>query len=112
MGKANAGRGGTPPPQNFRQKVGQHKAKLDRKEKKETHNMAVARKQEPVPVQKVLLWLGLFGAVCACLYAYLNFVLADEEDDEIIAAAEAAARTPDATPEAEPSAAAAVTEAG
>ena len=54
-----------------------------RKENKETENQAIARKQEPFPVSTVMLWLALFGAVSACLYAYLNYVLADDDDDDV-----------------------------
>ena len=82
MGKAS-GRSYDPPAQNFRKKTGQFNAKVGRQENKETENQAIARKQEPFPVSKVLLWLALFGAVSACLYAYLNYVLADDDDDDV-----------------------------
>ena len=101
------GRSYDPPAQNLRQKTGQHNAKVGRKENKETETKAVARKQEPLPVQKILLWLVLFGAVCACVYTYLNYVLSDEEDEEMLAAEAAAAAA-----KAKLSAAAAASDAG
>ena len=108
MGKADRGRSFEPPQQNFRKKVGQFNAKVGKKELKETENTAIARKQDPFPVYKVLLWLAIFGAVCACLYAYLNFVLAD--DDDLPMAQPAAARTPAAA--SSPAPAATPTDAG
>ena len=49
----------------------------------QTHERAIARKQE-FPVHKILLSLAIFGASCALLYAYLSYVLADDDefDDE------------------------------
>ena len=79
MGKGDSrGRSYQPPTQ--RNKTGQFNAKVGRKENKETETQAIARKQEPFPYRKVLLWLAIFGAASACLYAYLNFVLADDDD--------------------------------
>ena len=47
-----------PPDQNFRKKPGNFKAKLDKKENKEVESAAIARKQEPLPIKKVLLGLA------------------------------------------------------
>jgi hypothetical protein len=103
MGKGDSrGRSYEPPPQNFRKKVGQFNAKVGRKENKETENLAIAKKQEPFPVTKIILWLAIFGAVCAILYAYLTYVLADDDDDDLIAAAAAAAARANAMPHAAP----------
>ncbi len=79
MGKGDArGRSYQPPTQ--RNKTGQFNAKVGRKENKETESLAIARKQEPFPYRKVVLWLAIFGAASACLYAYLSYVLADDDD--------------------------------
>ena len=81
MGKADV-RGRGPPVQNFRNKVGAHNAKLGKKENKETEQQALAKKQpDPFPAKQILLYLAIFGAVCALLFAYLNYILADDEDD-------------------------------
>ena len=77
-----------PPDQNFRKKPGNFKAKLDKKENKEVESAAIARKQEPLPIKKVLLGLAAFGAVCALLYTYLNYI-SDEDDIDVLMAAAA-----------------------
>ena len=69
--------------QNFRKETGKFNAKLGKKENKETESHALARKQpDPIPFKKILLFLAIFGAVAACLYAYLTYVLADDEEQD------------------------------
>ena len=81
-GKADRGRMHQPPAADYRKKTGNHTAKLGKKELKETESAALARKQpDPFPLKKVVLSLAIFGAVSACLYAYLQYVLADDDDD-------------------------------
>ena len=80
MGKAGGGRSYDPPAQNFRKKTGNFNAKVGKAERTETHNKAIERKQE-LPVRKIVLSLMIFGAACAILYAYLMYVLADDDDD-------------------------------
>jgi len=76
------GRSYDPPVQDFRKKTGRFNAKVGKTERTETVNRAVARKQD-FPVRQVLLSMAIFGAVSAILYAYLSYVLADDDlDDE------------------------------
>ena len=83
MGKNASGRGYDPPVQNFRKQTGKFNAKLGKKENKETESHALARKQpDPIPFNKILLFLAIFGAVSACLYAYLTYVLADDDEQD------------------------------
>ena len=97
MGKAGGDRGRSfePPVADYRRKVGNFTRKTNlRVEQKETLNRAIAKKQEaPLPLKQLLLSLTIFGAVCGLLYAYLNYVLYDDESEftpEEIAAAMAA----------------------
>ena len=47
------------------------------------------RRRVAVPIKKVLLGLAAFGAVCALLYTYLNYILSDEDDIDVLMAAAA-----------------------
>ena len=80
MGKGDKGRSFTPPAADFRKRTGNFNAKVGRKENKETERVAIEKKQEPLPYTRILLWLAIFGAVCGLLYAYLTYVLADDDD--------------------------------
>ena len=105
MGKNAGGRSYDPPVQNFRQKTGNFNAKVGRKENKDTQQQALARKQpDPIPFKKILAFLAIFGAVSAILYAYLTYVLADDEDDFDLPMAQAAAAGDAATAAATPTA--------
>ena len=86
MGKsASRGRSYDPPIQDFRKRTGNHGAKLGKTERTETHNKAIAKKQD-FPLKQVLLGLTSFGAACALLFIYLSWLLADDEDlDEAVA---------------------------
>ena len=67
---------------------GNFNAKVRKKENKETENMAIARKQgDPIPTKQIMLFLLIFGAVSAILYTYLNYILTDDEDDDLHLAA-------------------------
>ena len=77
-----------PPDQNFRKKPGNFKAKLDKKENKEVESAAIARKQEPLPIKKVLLGLAAFGAVRALIHVS-KLYLSDEDDIDVLMAAAA-----------------------
>ena len=81
MARADA-RGNTkaPPIQNHRRSTGQFQAKVGKTERAETVTRAVARKQE-LPLRKIFTGLALFGAFCAVLYAYLAYVVADDDDE-------------------------------
>ena len=80
MGKVAGGGRSDSLHQDFRKKTGRVNAKIGKKEIKETMNTAIARKQE-FPLRKILLGMVMFGAACAILYAYLTYVLADDDED-------------------------------
>ena len=71
----------SPPVADYRHKTGKFQAKQGRAERTETAARAVARKQEPLPMRKVLLWLCVFGLFSGALYLYLAYVLADEDEE-------------------------------
>lgn len=87
MGKSELrGRGNGPPISDYRHKTGRHQAKLGKPERTETHNKALARRQE-FPWRKLVLAMISFSAFCGLLYMYLTYVLADDEEDEVLAKA-------------------------
>ena len=95
MGKGDKGRSFTPPAQDMRKNVGRCNAKVGRKELKETEAQAIAKKQEPLDVRPILLYIARFGAACALLFVYLQWVLLEDEeptDEELIAAAASASK--------------------
>ena len=95
MGKGDKGRSFTPPAQDMRKNVGRFNAKVGRKELKETEAQAIAKKQEPLDVRPILLYIAIFGAACALLFVYLQWVLLEDEeptDEELIAAAASASK--------------------
>ena len=82
MGKQDSRAGARAPPiADFRQKTGRHHQKLGKQERTETQTKAIARKQE-FPIKQLLLGMLAFGAACALLFAYLSYVLAEEEEEE------------------------------
>ena len=83
MGRSGGGSGRSyePPAADYRKKVGNFNKKVGKAERAETHERAIARKQEIFPAKKVLLSLIIFGAVCGLLYIYLQYVLAEDDDD-------------------------------
>ena len=94
MGKGDKGRSFTSPTQELRKNTGRFNAKVGRKELKETEAHAIAKKQEPLDVKPIFLGIAIFGAACALLFVYLQWVLSEDgeepTDDELLAAASAA----------------------
>lgn len=82
-----------PPIADHRKSTGRFQAKVGKTERAETHQRAVARKQD-LPLKKIFGGLAAFGIFCAALYAYLAYVVADDEEaaEEAAAFAAAAAR--------------------
>ena len=89
---ARDARGGAraPPIQDHRKSMGRFHAKVGRTERAETVTRAVARKQD-LPLRKIFGGLAAFGLFCAALYAYLAYVVAEDEDEAAEALAFAAA---------------------
>ena len=79
MGKADMGRGRAPPVADHRRSIGRQHVKLGKAERTETHDRAIARKQE-LPVRQGVLIMISFCAACGLLFMYLSWVLQDDED--------------------------------
>ena len=84
MAREMRGRAKAPPIADYRNKTGNFQRKAGRSERREVENRAIARKQEAgLPVRKIALWMTIFGILCAILYLYLAYVVADDEDEEL-----------------------------
>ena len=92
MGKrGNGSNTFTPPPQDFRKNVGRFNAKVGKAERTETQAKSLAKKQGPLPIKPILLYMSIFGIISAILYIILNWILAEDDisDEELLAAAAA-----------------------
>ena len=65
---------------DMRRNTGRHQASVGRAERKALHNTAVAKRQEPLPLRKVVLGLCVFAAAGSLLYLLMAWIA--EDDDE------------------------------
>ena len=71
----------SPPVADYRKNTGRHHVKLGKVERDQTHERAIARKQE-FPVRKMVLLFISFCAACGLLFMYLQYVLADDDEED------------------------------